>query len=150
MNVDDEYKKVFEYSLDLHEPWQITEIKFDSGKIEFVVDIGIQENAVFSCPHCGGSAVRDGFEPTERSWRHLDFLMCKCYVHCLRPRVKCYQCGVQQISAPFERKHSRHTRLFEYNAFRTMKIVSRSKASELLSCNEKTLESIYSYWSNLL
>ena len=31
------------------------------------------------------------------------------YVHCKHPRVKCDNCGVQQVIAPFERQNSRHT-----------------------------------------
>jgi transposase len=35
------------------------------------------------------------------------------YVHCRRPRVVCPKYGVKQVSAPFERKNSRHTTYFE-------------------------------------
>ena len=34
-------------------------------------------------------------------------------VHCKRPRVFCDKCGTVQMSAPFERKNSRFTLLFE-------------------------------------
>ena len=96
-------------SLDLEEPWYITGAKFDPVKSVINVYVGIREDAVIVCPRCGGSTKRYGYEPTERSWRHADCLFYPCYVHCRRPRVKCDKCGVQQVTAPFERQNSRHT-----------------------------------------
>ena len=88
-------------SLDLEELWYATRVEFDP-----VIDVhvGIRENAVIACPHCGGPTKRYGYEPTEHSWRHADCLFYPCYVHCKRPRVKCDNCGVQQVTAPFERR----------------------------------------------
>lgn len=148
MNVSNNFDiviEVLEASLEVNEPWYIKEIKFDWDKEEFVVDIGIQKKAVFPCPRCGRSAVRYGFEPTERSWRHVDCLTCRCYVHCRRPRVKCEYCGVLQVTAPFERKHSRHTRFFESYALRIMEFASLSDASSFFRCSEKELASINSH-----
>lgn len=135
-------------SLDLEEPWYITGAKFDPVKSVINVYVGIREDAVIVCPRCGGSTKRYGYEPTERSWRHADCLFYPCYVHCRRPRVKCDKCGVQQVTAPFERQNSRHTLLFEGYAMMIMEDVPRRKASRLLRCNEKTLASILSYWVN--
>ena len=129
-------------SLDLEEPWYITGAKFDPVKSVINVYDGIREDAVIVCPRCGGSTKRYGYEPTERSWRHADCLFYPCYVHCRRPRVKCDKCGVQQVTAPFERQNSRHTLLFEGYAMMIMEDVPRRKASRLLCCNEKTLASI--------
>ena len=100
-------------SLDLEEPWYITGAEFNPVKNVIDVYVGIREDAVIACPHCGGPTKRYGYEPTERSWRHADCLFYPCYVHCKRPRVKCDNCGVQQVTAPFERQNSRHTLLFE-------------------------------------
>ena len=96
-------------SLDLEEPWYITGAKLDPVKSVINVYVGICEDAVIVCPRCGGSTKRYGYEPTERSWHHADCLFYPCYVHCRRPRVKCDKCGVQQVTAPFERQNSRHT-----------------------------------------
>ena len=90
-------------SLDLEEPWYITGAEFNPVKNVIDVYVGIREDAVIACPHCGGPTKRYGYEPTERSWRHADCLFYPCYVHCKRPRVKCDNCGVQQVTAPFER-----------------------------------------------
>lgn len=135
-------------SLDLEEPWYITGAEFNPVKNVIDVYVGIREDAVIACPHCGGPTKRYGYEPTERSWRHADCLFYPCYVHCKRPRVKCDNCGVQQVTAPFERQNSRQTLLFEGYAMMIMADVPRRKASRLLRCNEKTLASILSYWVN--
>ena len=68
---------------------------------------------MFSCPHCGGQTVRYEYEVHERIWRHGDCLFYPSFVHCKQPRVQCRHCGVKQISAPFERRNSRFTLLFE-------------------------------------
>ena len=85
-------------SLALEEPWYITGAEFNPVKNVIDVYVGIREDAVIACPHCGGPTERYGYEPTERSWRHADCLFYPCYVHCKRPRVKCDNCGVQQES----------------------------------------------------
>ena len=61
-------------SLDLEEPWYITGAEFNPVKNVIDVYVGIREDAVIACPHCGGPTKRYGYEPTERSWRHADCL----------------------------------------------------------------------------
>ena len=70
------------------------------------------------------------------------------FVHCKRPRVRCPHCGTKQISAPFERKNSRFTLLFEGYAMLILADMPRAKAAEILRCNEKSLSAILSYWVN--
>lgn len=121
-----DFESMLAGSLDLEEPWYITGAEFDPVKNVIDVHVGIREDAVIACPHCGGPTKRYGYEPTERSWRHADCLFYPCYVHCKRPRVKCDNCGVQQVTAPFERQNSRHTLLFEGYAMMIMADVFRA------------------------
>lgn len=148
MNMVEGFENMLAGSLDLEEPWYITGAKYNSATNVIDVYVGIREDAIIACPRCGGPAKRYGYEPSERSWRHADCLFVPCYVHCRRPRIKCDHCGVQQVTAPFERENSRHTLLFEGYAMMIMEDVPRRKASRLLRCNEKTLASILSYWVN--
>lgn len=145
MNVVNGFETLLAWTLYLKEPWYITRSEFDPENYKFNVHVGIRKVAAFKCPRCGSPTVHYGYEPTERSWRHVDCLYIPCYVYSRRPRVKCKNCGVQQVSAPFERKYSRCTEWFEFQANNTMEKVSRQKASILLGCNEKTLASIYSH-----
>ncbi len=48
---------------------------------------------------------------------------------CKRPHVLCRYCGVKQISAPFERKNSRFTLLFEGYAMLILADMFRAKAA---------------------
>lgn len=142
------FTKMIAGSLGLKEPWYIKGAEFLEGKQEVHVYVGIREGAAIACPHCGQAAQRYGYEPNERIWRHGDCMFFPTYVHCRRPRVLCPHCGVQQISAPFERKNSRFTSLFEGYAMLIMADMPRTKAARLLRCNEKSLAEILTYWVN--
>lgn len=135
-------------TLGLSEPWYVEGAEFKVNEQEVHIYINIRKGAEFVCPKCGGTAVRNGYEPVERVWRHGDCMFYPTYVHCKRPRVKCPNCGTQQINAPFERKNSRFTLFFEGFAMLILADMPRAKASEVLRCDEKSLASILSYWVN--
>lgn len=142
------FTKMIAGSLGLKEPWYIQGAEFLEDKQEVHIYVGIREDAVIACPHCGQAAQRYGYEPNERVWRHGDCMFFPTYVHCRRPRVLCPHCGVRQVNAPFERKNSRFTLLFEGYAMLIMADMPRAKAAQLLRCNEKSLAEILSYWVN--
>ena len=135
-------------SLNLSEPWYVEGAEFSPEKKEVHIYVNVREGAEFACPSCGGATVRNGYEPTERVWRHGDCMFYPSFVHCKRPRVRCPHCGTKQISAPFERKNSRFTLLFEGYAMLILADMPRAKAAEILRCNEKSLSAILSYWVN--
>ena len=142
------FTKMIAGSLGLKEPWYIKGAEFLEDRQEVHIYVGIREDAAITCPHCGQATQRYGYEPNERVWRHGDCMFFPTYVHCRRPRVLCPHCGVQQINAPFERKNSRFTLLFEGYAMLIMADMPRSKAAQLLRCNEKSLAEILVYWVN--
>lgn len=137
---------MMEGSLGLEEPWYVESAEFSDERQRIDIYVGIRPLAAFVCPECGGAAVRDGYEPDERIWRHGDCMFYPTYVHCRRPRVKCPTCGVRQINAPFERKGSRFTTYFEGYAMMLMADMPRAKAARLLRCDEKSMASMLSYW----
>ena len=140
------FEKMVLGSLGLEEPWYLKGMEFREEEPAIHVHIGIREGAEIACPECGGQARRYGYESKERMWRHGDCMFYPTYVHCRRPRIICEKCGVKQVHAPFERKNSRFTLLFEGYAMLLMADMPRSKVSEVLRCNEKSLVSILSYW----
>ena len=140
------FDKMLAGSLQLEEPWYVEGAEFDSEKSEIHIHVGIRAKASIPCPRCGATTKRYGYEPEERLWRHADCLFYPCYVHCRRPKVLCDKCGVVQVNAPFERKNSRFTLMFEGYAMLIMADVPRAKASRLLRCDEKSLASILIYW----
>lgn len=140
------FDKLLSGSLQLEEPWYIKGAEFREEEGAIHIYAGLREGTRLACPNCGKSTSRYGYEPQERVWRHADCLFYPCYVHCLMPRVLCKHCGVKQIHAPFERKNSRFTLMFEGYTMMLLADVPRRKASRLLRCDEKALASILTYW----
>lgn len=134
-------------SLQLQEPWFVESLHFVPESAEVHIYVSARKKARIPCPHCGSSDTkRYGYEPTERVWRHGDCFFYPAYVHCRRPRISCPHCGTVQVNAPFERKNSRFTLMFEGYAMLLLADMPRAKASKALRCNEKALASILNYW----
>ena len=133
-------------SLGLEEPWYIQGAEFREKEREVHIFVGVRDEAVFTCPRCGSATNRHGYEKKERVWRHGDCMFYPSYIHCRRPRIHCPNCGVIQINAPFERKNSRFTLLFEGYAMLILADMPRAKGAKVLRCNEKALASILNYW----
>lgn len=140
------FDKMLAGSLRLEDPWYIIGAEFNEEEPAIHIHVGIDKAAALCCPVCGAPTKRYGYEPKERTWRHADCLFYPCYVHCKRPRVLCDKCGAVQMSAPFERKNSRFTLLFESYAMLLLQDVPRARASRLLRCDEKSLAAILTYW----
>ena len=56
-------------SLDLDEPWYITGAEFNPVKNVIDVYVGIREDAVIACPHCGGPTKEKARTTTNRCLR---------------------------------------------------------------------------------
>jgi transposase len=135
-------------SLGLEEPWYIVGASFDEKEMSLHIRIGIRKTAAIACPRCGAQTKRNGYEPKERVWRHGDVMFYPCLVHCRRPKVLCPHCGSVQVNAPFERKNSRFTLLFEGYAMLILADMPIAKTSALLRCDEKSLVKIMRHWIN--
>lgn len=142
------FTKMVSGSLGLEEPWYIVGMKFNEEELALHIHVDIRKDAEIACPVCGGVTKRYGYEPKERTWRHGDCMFYPCYVHCRRPRVLCKKCGIKQVNAPFERKNSRFTLLFEGYAMMILADMPVAKAASLLRCDEKSMTSILQYWVN--
>ena len=140
------FDKMLAGSLRLEDPWYIIGAEFNEEEPAIHIHVGVDKTAALCCPVCGAPTKRYGYEPKERVWRHADCLFYPCYVHCRRPRVLCDKCGTVQVNAPFERKNSRFTLLFEGYAMLLLQDVPRAGASRLLRCDEKSLAAILTYW----
>ena len=140
------FDKMLAGSLRLEGPWYIIGAEFNEEEPAIHIHVGVDKTAALCCPVCGAPTKRYGYEPKERVWRHADCLFYPCYVHCKRPRVLCDKCGTVQVNAPFERKNSRFTLLFEGYAMLLLQDVPRARASRLLRCDEKSLAAILTYW----
>ena len=140
--------KMMAGSLGLEEPWYIAGAEFNDKELNLHIYVDVRKGALICCPKCGAYAKRNGYEPKERIWRHGDCMFYPCYVHCRRPKILCDNCGSQQVNAPYERKNSSFTLLFEGYAMLIMADMPIAKTSALLRCNEKSLTKILRYWVN--
>jgi transposase len=135
---------LFGRSIGVEEPWYIRSIESTNSEVHIYVDV--RDGNQMQCPECGEPGYRQGYEKTERTWRHGDCLFYPTYVHCRRPRVKCEKHGTRVIEAPWARKHSRFTLQFEGYVMLILADMPILKASVLLRCNEKALTRILRYW----
>ena len=110
--------------------------------------VDIRDGNMLPCPECGKDCTRAGYEKKERVWRHGDVMFYPCYVHCRRPRTKCEEHKTKVVDAPWARKSSRYTLMFEGYAMLILPDMPILKASQLLRCNEKSLVRIARYWVN--
>lgn len=134
-------------SLNLKEPWYVEGAEFLPEKQEIHIYVKVREDGSFACPVCGGTTVRNGYEPSERVWRHGDCMFYPSFVHCKRPRIHCPKCsGSKVVNAPFKRKNSRFTLLFEGYAMLILADMPRARAADVLRCDEKSLATILNYW----
>ena len=136
--------KLFEQSIGIEEPWYIRSIETQGAEVHIYVDI--REGNLLPCPECQEMCKRTGYEKKERVWRHGDCLFYPCYVHCRRPRIRCKDHKTKVVNAPWARKSSRFTLLFEGYAILLLADMPILKASKILRCNEKSLTRIMKYW----
>lgn len=135
---------LFSQSIGIAEPWYIRSIETQGAEVHIYVDI--RNGNLLPCPDCGKMCVRAGYEKTERVWRHGDVMFYPCYVHCRRPRITCDEHKTKVVEAPWARKNSRFTLMFEGYAMLILADMPILKASKALRCNEKSLVVIMRYW----
>jgi transposase len=144
----DNLSKMLSGSLGLEEPWYIMGAEFSEEELALHIHVGIRKSTAIACPKCGAQTKRNGYEKTDRVWRHGDVMFYPCLIHCRRPKVLCPHCGSVQVNAPFERKNSRFTLLFEGYAMLILADMPIAKTAALLRCDEKSLVKIMRYWIN--
>lgn len=135
---------LFSRSIGIEEPWYIRSIESRNNEVHIYVDV--RDGVMLPCSECGEMGYRQGYEKTERVWRHGDCLFYPAYVYCRRPRVKCKEHGTKVVEAPWARKNSRFTLLFEGYAMLILADMPILKASQALRCNEKSLTRMMRYW----
>lgn len=135
---------LFSRSIGIEEPWYIRSIESENNEVHIYVDV--RDGVMLPCPDCGEMGFRQGYEKSERIWRHGDCLFYPAYVHCRRPRIKCEKHGTKVVEAPWARKHSRFTLLFEGYAMLILADMPILKASKALRCNEKSLTKMMRHW----
>lgn len=140
------FEQMFAQSMGLQEPWGVERAEFDEDKQEVHIYVKAKKTVMYPCPQCGEMCERYDDEEYERLWQHGDVVFFPCYVHCRRPRVKCNEHGVRVVTAPWARKGSRYTLLFESYAMLLMRAMPVNNARKLLRISHTALTNILEYW----
>lgn len=97
--------------LGLQEPWEVKEVKVDTGGQKVEVRVGYREGTLWACPESRERLpVHDH---VERSWRHLDTCQFETVLVCRVPRLRLGDGKVWTVPVPWAEKGSRFTLLFE-------------------------------------
>lgn len=148
MNGFTNYEEMFAQSIGLKEPWYIERAEFSEEKREVHIYVKARKTSKYVCSVCGKTCERYDDEDVERVWRHGDVVFFPCYVHCRRPRTNCKEHGVHVVDAPWARKSSRFTLLFESYAMLLMQSMPIEQARKLLRVSYTAMHRILRYWVN--
>lgn len=146
MNGITNYEEMFAQSIGLTEPWYIERAEFNETSHEVHIYVKARKTSKYPCAECGELCERYDDEEDERVWRHGDVVFFPCYVHCRRPRTKCKKHGIHVVEAPWARKGSRYTLLFESYAMLFMRSMPVEHARKLLRVSHTAMRRILKYW----
>lgn len=123
--------------LGLVRPWKITDINLDVAGQRLDIMLEWPRGRKAPCPECGKRCGLKDHLP-ERTWRHLDSMQFKTFLHCRIPRSECSTHGARTITVPWANSGSQWTLLFEAFAVLVMgQVASLSKAATLLGVTWK-------------
>ena len=140
------FVEMFERSIGLKEPWKVTRAEFNDKDKSVHVYIEAKKTSKYPCPECHKLCRRYDNEDEERIWRHADVVLYPCYIHCRRPRVECEEHGIRVTDAPWSRKGSRNTLLFEGYAMMLAQMSTFEEARKALKISRTAIMHIVSYW----
>jgi len=132
MSVDSALAHHYRQLLGLPPPWNITSLDLDANKERLDITIEWPDGTLVICPTCASACPMKDHR-VERTWRHLDTMQFKTFLHCRVPRCSCPEHGVHTIAVPWGESHSRWTLLFETFALAVLEQVPAiAKAARLL------------------
>lgn len=133
-----ETEALFTSALGLQRPWEVVDVKLDTGKRRIDFEVGCQ-GAKLVCPLCG-AADQPAHDRLRRSWRHLDFFQFEAWLHADVPRVACSACGkTTQLPVPWAREGSGFTLLFEALSLALCQGLPVRQAARMLRVRDKQL-----------
>ena len=103
---------LIQLALELPEKWFVENTDLNLSENKITIEIKFKKGSRFDCPKCSRSGCKV-HDTKKKSWRHLNFFQHEAYLTCRLPRVDCDDCGVLLADAPWARKDSGFTLLFE-------------------------------------
>ena len=140
------YESMFAQSIGVEEPWRIEKTEFLEERREVHVTVIARKTAKYPCPECGELCDRYDDEEKERTWRHGDVVFFPCFVHCRRPRIRCGEHGTRVVTAPWARRGSRYTLLFESYTMLLVESMPVENARKLLRISHTSATRILRHW----
>ena len=140
------FVEMFERSIGLSDPWKVTRAEFNQNDKSVHVYIEAKKTSKYPCPECQKLCKRYDNEDEERVWRHADVVLYPCYIHCRRPRVGCPEHGIKVVDAPWSRKGSRNTLLFEGYAMMLAQMSTLEEARKAMKISRTAIMHIVGYW----
>lgn len=127
----------YQQLLGLVKPWKITDINLDVAEQRLDITLEWPRGRKAPCPECGRPCGLKDHLPA-RTWRHLDSMQFKTFLHCRIPRSECRTHGARTIRVPWAEAGSQWTLLFEAFAVLVMeRVASLTKAARLLGISWK-------------
>jgi len=141
------FEEMFAQSIGLEEPWRIERAEFEEDSRQVHIYVKANKNAKYPCPECGNLHKRYDDEEDERVWQHGDVVFFPCFVHCRRPRVKCDKGkSTHVVTAPWARKGSRYTLLFEAYCMLLAEKLPIEQARKFVRISHTSFTNIVAYW----
>ncbi len=107
--------QLFETALNIHDPWFIKDIQFDSEKKRLDIHIDFHKGSVFHYDSQEDNINGDfkAYDTQEKQWRHLNFFEHECYLNARVPRVNISGTVKRLIAPPWSGLNNGFTMLFE-------------------------------------
>lgn len=153
---------LFTAALQLEYPWKVTNVEFlpigdESNKMALHITVGFDKGAKFIFYNEDGSIWADengnpiectAHDTADRTWRHLDFFQYETYIHAKMPKVSDGQGHCPTVQAPWARKNSGFTLLFESWVMELSKHVPVAAIARLVNEHDGRLWRIIKYYVN--
>lgn len=144
---------LFTAALQLEYPWKVSKVEFipeetDPEVMALHITIAFERGAKFIfynedgsvwCDEDGNPIETTAHDTADRTWQHLNFFQYKTYIHAKMPKVSDGQGHCPTVKAPWARKNSGFTLLFEAWVMELAKHLPVSVIAKLVGVRDKRL-----------
>ena len=153
---------LFTAALQLEYPWKVSQVEFkpdedDPMKMTLHITIAFERGAKFIFYNEDGSVWTDAsgkpiettaHDTADRTWQHLNFFQYKTYIHAKMPKVSDGEGHCPTVKAPWARKNSGFTLLFEAWIMELAKHLPVSVIAKLVDVRDNRLWRFIKHYVN--